>query len=252
MSTYSISLKDIDKIDFIVTEGMTAKQVYDKYKPNYIINGALYDFATKTNITYAKDEGVKSGYLFSQEGIAFNEDNSIEWCTKDSATRDFIAGSPCLVKNGSKYIEWGNKVSSYIDGSHKRSCIGFNDTHLFLFASDNETTIDETANNCIKLGMKYAINLDGGGSCHLQKDTTIVKSSSRANVSWILVYLKKQVSDTTSKVEANKVTVKCGDAEQDGYIENGVTYVPIRFIAEALGASVLWDGVNKVVTVTKK
>lgn len=254
MSTYSISLNDIEKIDFIITEGMTAKQVYDKYKPNYILNGALYDFSTKGNITNAKDEGVKSGYLFSQEGIGFKEDNSIEWSTMDSATRDFIAGSPCLVKNGKKYIDWGNKYSSYVDGSHKRSCIGFNDTHLFLFASDNENTIDETAENCIKLGMKYAINLDGGGSCHLQKDTTIVKASSRANCSWILVYLKKQpiVDTTTSKVEANKVTVKCGDVEQDGYIENGVTYAPVRFLAESLGANVLWDGVNKVVTIVKK
>lgn len=251
MSTYSISLKDIEKIDFIITEGMTAKQVYDKYKPNYIINGALYDFSTKGNITYAKDEGEKSGYLFSQEGIGFKEDNSIEWCTKDSATRDFIAGSPCLVKEGKKFIDWGNKYSSYVDGSHKRSCIGFNDTHLFLFASDKENTIEETVNNCINLGMKYAINLDGGGSCHLQKDTTVTKSSSRANVSWILVYTK-QPQQTPQLTKENKVIVKCNGLEQEGYIENGVTYAPARFLAENLGASIAYDSATKIVTITKK
>ena len=249
MSTYSIALKDIEKVDFIITEGMTANQVYSKYKPNYIINGALYDVSTKTNITNAKDEGKTSGYLFSEEGISFNEDNSIEWSTKTQATRDFIAGSPCLVKNGAKYIDWGNKYSSYVDGSHKRSVIGFNDTHLFLFASDYENTITETVNNCIKLGMKYAINLDGGGSCHLQKDTTIVKSSSRANCSWILVYLKKQ---TTEGDNMDKVTVKCNGKEQEGFIENGVTYAPVRFLSENLGATVLWDSTTKTVTVTPK
>ena len=250
MSTYSIALKDIERIDFIVTEGMTANQVYSKYKPNYIINGALYDMSTKTNITNAKDEGVTSGYLFSSEGISFNEDNSIEWSTKSESTRDFIAGSPCLVKNGVKYVDWGNKYSSYIDGSHKRSCIGFNDKHLFLFASDNENTIDETVNNCLKLGMKYAINLDGGGSCHLQKDTTVVKSSSRANVSWILVYLKKQ---TTGDVDGmDKVTVKCNGKEQEGFLQDGITYAPVRFLSENLGATVSWDSSTKTVTVTPK
>lgn len=36
----------------------------------------------------------------------------------------------------------------------------------------------------------------------------------------------------------------------DGYVENGVTYVPVRSVAEALGASVAWDGgVTSTVTV---
>lgn len=250
MSTCSIALKDIERIDFIITDGMTANQVYNKYKPNYLINGTLYDMSSKINIANAKDEGVVSGYLFSEEGISFNENNSIEWSTKNQANRDFIAGSPCLVKNGVKYVDWGNKYSSYIDGSHKRSCIGFNDTHLFLFASDYENTIDETVNTCLKLGMKYAINLDGGGSCHLQKDNTIIKSSSRENVSWILVYLRKQEVDTINGMD--KVTVKCNGKEQDGFILNGLTYAPIRFLSENLGANVLWDGTTKTVTVTPR
>lgn len=248
MSVYSIALKDIEKVDFIITKGMTAKEVYSKYKPNYIINGALYDVSTKTNITNAKDESVNSGYLFSNEGISINQDGSIKWSTKDESTKDFIGGAPCLVKNGVKNIDWGNKYSSYIDGSHKRSCVGFNDTHFFLFASDKENTIEETVNNCLNLGMKYAINLDGGGSCHLQKDTTVVKSSSRANCSWILVYLKQQQNETLTKED--KVVVKCNGKEQEGYIENGVTYAPVRFLAENLGATVSWDGTTKTVTIT--
>lgn len=250
MSTHSIALKDIEKIDLIVTDGLTAKQVYEKYKPNYLINGALYDVSTKTNITNAKDEGVSSGYLFSNEGISFTEDNSIKWTTKGEATRDFVAGAPCLVKEGKKFVDWGNKYSEYIDGKHKRSCIGFNDSHLFLFCSDLENTIDQAVDNCIKLGMKYAINLDGGGSCHLQKDTTITKSSSRANCSWILVYTKQQQESQLTK--ENKVTVKCNGLEQEGYIENGVTYAPARFLAENLGASIIYDSTTKTVTVTKK
>jgi hypothetical protein len=35
------------------------------------------------------------------------------------------------------------------------------------------------------------------------------------------------------------------------YIENGTTLVPVRFVSEALGATVSWDGASKTVTITK-
>ena len=55
----------ISKIDIInIQGGLTATQVYNKYKPDYMINLAVYDMASGTNITYLKDEGVNSGYLF--------------------------------------------------------------------------------------------------------------------------------------------------------------------------------------------
>ncbi|MDD3170083.1 MAG: copper amine oxidase N-terminal domain-containing protein [Eubacteriales bacterium] len=36
------------------------------------------------------------------------------------------------------------------------------------------------------------------------------------------------------------------------FIENGRTYVPVRFVSEALGADVQWDGTTRTVTITKK
>ena len=119
----------IKKIDIInVQGGIKASQVYNKYKPDFLINLALYDMATGINITHLKDEGVASGYLFSDEGIGIKNDNEIVWTTKnDKNVRDFVAGSPVLVKNSAKYIEWGNKKSEYILGTHNRSAIGFND-----------------------------------------------------------------------------------------------------------------------------
>ena len=251
MSICKIALNDIAKIDFIITKGMTGQEVYNNYKPDFMINAALYDMASKTNITNTKDEGKIEGYLFSNEGIGIKEENSLMWCSKSEEVRDFIAGAPTLVKGGVKSIDWGNKYSAYVDGSHKRSCIGFNDTHLFLVASDYNNTISGLAEYCIKQGMQYAINLDGGGSCHLQQGTKKLKSSSRANCSWILVYIKKQ--DCKEEEEAmDKVKVKCNGKEQDGFLKDGVTYVPVRFIGENLGANISWDGTNKTVTVTKK
>lgn len=256
MSILKIALQDIEKIDLINTKGMTANQVYSKYKPDFIINGALYDMATRKNIVNVEDENVKDGYLFSSQGIGINGLKHLLWTNyetakKDSDIRDFIGGSPCLVKGGAVHIDWGNKHSSQVDGSKYRSCIGFNATHFFMVGSDSPNTLKGLAEYCIKQGMKYAVNLDGGGSCHLQQGTKKLKSSCRANASWILVYLKKTKNKEEEEV-LDKVKVKVGTKEQEGFIKDGVTYVPVRFVGENLGANVAWDGENKTVTVMPK
>ncbi|MGV7801865.1 stalk domain-containing protein [Mycobacterium kansasii] len=43
-----------------------------------------------------------------------------------------------------------------------------------------------------------------------------------------------------------------GKQIKDGKLENGVTYVPLRAIGEALGASIGWDNKTKTATITKK
>lgn len=184
----------IEKIDIInVQGGIKASQVYSKYKPDFLINLALYDMATGINITHLKDEGIASGYLFSDEGIGIKNDNEIVWTTKnDKNVRDFVSGSPVLVKNSAKYIEWGNKKSEYILGTHKRSAIGFNDTEVILYSSDKKMALNELSQALISEKCQFAINLDGGGSCHLQKGSKVYKKSTRKNASWLLVYLKQE------------------------------------------------------------
>lgn len=254
MAICKIAFKDIKKIDFIVTKGMTASQVYEKYKPDYMINGALYDMRSKVDITKCEDENEKYGYLFSNEGIGINGQKQMIWCEAKLAydsknIRDYISGSPTLVKNGKQFIQWGNKVSRQVTGKHTRSCIGFSKDFIYLLSTPSLLTVEKLAAECIKQGMEYAINLDGGGSCHLQQGTKKLMSSSRANCSWILVYLNKEKKED-DHVEA--VKVKCNGKEQTGFIKDGVTYVPVRFVGENLGASVEWNGQTKTVTVEPK
>ena len=177
------------KLDF-VNKPMTAKTVYNTYKPTAFINACLYDMATSTNITNVKDETVPDGYLFTSEGIGI-VNGKPKWTTlNDTTVQDFVAGSPILVKDSKVSIEWGNKVSTAIQGKAYRSSIGFNDEYVFLFVSDVTMTLTGLANYMLGQGCKYAINLDGGGSCHLQVGTKVYKKSSRKNASWIMVYDK--------------------------------------------------------------
>ena len=190
-----ISREKISKIDIInVRGGITASDVYKKYKPDYMINLALYDMTSGENITNLMDEGVLSGYLFTDEGIGIKGDNELVFSTKnDKNIRDFVAGSPILSKNGEKAIDWGNKYSEYVDGAHIRSTIGFNAKEVILYTTDKEVTLNTLAESMIKAGCDYAINLDGGGSSHLQEGEKIYRKSIRKNASWLLIYLKKEV-----------------------------------------------------------
>ena len=185
-----IPREKIKKIDIVnIKGGLTATQVYKKYKPDYMINLALYDMASGTNITHLKDEGVASGYLFSNEGIGIKGDAELIWTTKDdNSVRDYVSGSPVLLKNGLKYLDWGNKKSDYICGSHNRSAIGFNSQEMMLYTSNEELTLNELQDALIWHGFDYAINCDGGSSCHLQEGEKIYTKSVRSNASWLLIY----------------------------------------------------------------
>ena len=187
-----IPRKKIKKIDIVnIQGGLTATQVYNKYKPDYMINLALYDMATGTNITHLKDEGAESGYLFSDYGIGIIGDKEIVYCHKSNTKlRDFVAGSPVLVENSQKCIDWGNKKSEYVCGSHIRSAIGFNSNEIILFGSDKKMDLDELSQALISENCKFAINCDGGGSCHLQEGEKVYNKSVRSNVSWLLVYVE--------------------------------------------------------------
>ena len=208
----------ISKIDIInIQGGITATQVYNKYKPDYMINLALYDVASGTNITYLRDEGVQSGYLFSNEGIGIVGQKELVWTTKDDTTvRDYVSGSPILVKDGEKCIEWGNKISTYVSGNHIRSSIGFNDKDIVLYTSDKKITLGGLQKAMLDLKCKYAINLDGGGSSHLQAGEKVHRKSTRANVSWLLIYLKEEKKMPLVCLDAGHGIDTAGKRSPDG------------------------------------
>lgn len=224
-----ISKEKIKRIDIINTEGMTGEEVYKEYMPDFLINLALYDMSTGKNITHLKDEGISSGYLFSDEGIGIKNDNEVIWTTKsDKNVRDFVAGSPVLVKNGAKFIDWGNKKSDYVSGLHIRSAIGFNADKIVLFSSDKKMDLEELSQTLILEKCQFAINCDGGGSCHLQEGLKIYKKSTRKNASWLLIFLKHEIgfidySGIPEVGRMKKVFLGVGHGGKDpGAVANGL------------------------------
>lgn len=237
MANVKIPRKNITKIQ-IIEENLTGEQIYAKYKPDYLINGALYDMGSGKNITFLKSNKGMSGYLFSDEGLAVENNKELTWIKKSNINNNitsYISGSPTLVKDGKRNVNWGNKVSTVIQGKHKRSIIGFNNDSLFLICTDNSITIEEEVSICLKMGMTYSLNLDGGGSSHLAEKGKVLTRSIRKNASWILVYTGKneekptptkpvQPQNPTNKIE---YVVQKGDSLSKIAQKFGVNYKDI-------------------------
>jgi len=253
MALIERKIADLTKIDF-VKKSMTAKEVYDNYKPSAFINAALYDMTSSTNITKVEDENKSHGYLFSDNGIGITVDYRLCWTTFSEATRsnqirDFIAGSPTLVVDGVIKLDWGNKVSTQIQGKKYRSAIGFNTDTLFMFSSDETMTLEDLAKYMKKIGCMWAINLDGGGSCHLQEGTTIYKNSTRKNASWFMMYENRTVLTIDSKTILIDGVPKEYDTAP--FIKNNRTYIHVQFLKD-MGYNVEWKANTRQVILTRK
>lgn len=261
----SIKLSDIEKIDYYETPNdkrETILTVFNKMKPDFIINGTLYDMKSGKTITMTKDEGKTEGYLFSNQGIGIKSNKELVWTTyqkakTDIAIRDYMSGAPTLVIDGKKVIDAGTTQSSIINTKNERSAIGYNDTHLFLYSSDKENiTCSELADRCIKHGMRYAINLDGGGSSqvgmmNLKGNLEIInqRTENRANPSWILVYLKEEAKPAPEGYV--KVRVDGQIKNVKGFIKEGTTYIGLRNLSELSGSfQVGYDPAQKLPTIT--
>ena len=226
MAIVRVSLSDIKQLDIkSFDKGATGSYIKQNYNPDAFINLALYDMATKENIVKLVDEHLESGYLFADKGIGVTIDNKLVWCTLASAKasgmiRDYVSGAPVLVIDNKINIDWGNKVSTQIQGKHIRTAIGFNDEDLIMYVSEDSITLETLATRMIDYGCRYAINCDGGGSSHLYSGGKTYKSSVRANPTWLLVY-KKEEEQMAKKY---KVCLDAGHGGTDPGATSGKLY----------------------------
>jgi len=114
-------------------------------------------------LTRIKADGASYGYMFSDFGIGFDGD-IVGWCSYKDSVPNFVGGSPTLIRESQEFIDWGNTYSSYVDGTHYRSIIGFKNNEVILYVSDEPESLKSAIRRLLVEKVKYAINLDGGGS----------------------------------------------------------------------------------------
>ena len=253
-----IKFSDIEHIEFYVPQKrISITSAYNNHlwngrKCNVICNGTLFDMNTDagSTITYGAKQGVQVGYLFSKEGLLI-DGNTIKFGELSQALtdgKDFVGSAPLLTKKGKYVYDWGNKnPSSSLTGKHIRTGIGLTSSELVMYTSDDSITL-ETLNQRFKdVGCTEIINLDGGGSTSMIIDGKYIRNTSRLLANFIMVWTKQQKESSDDemivkeKINVNGVMVEC-----DTITKNGVTYVPMRKLAEMLGAKVTYDPQTKI------
>jgi len=193
MAQIHILKSDIKSIKLLnVKGGISIADIRRLHDPDHVMNGWLYDTATMQSITYSKVDGVISGAYFSKQGIAIDTDSRLSFTEFDTKQPNFIGGSPTLLLDGKQYIDYGMTKSDYLHKyKHRRAVLGYNRDKVILTVTDGLYTIPELIPAIQGIGYTTAINLDGGGSCHLESKNRIYYNTLRKNVSWILFYTYK-------------------------------------------------------------
>lgn len=194
-----IKFSNIEKLDFVKLNdpSETLQSYYDrvKEKPDILLNAGLFTLSTGKNILSFKDEGVEQNYTGDFEGFGIKEDipNKVFFCSsKEPATRDFMSAFPVLIRDGKRTTsdEWGNATE--INYPAARQAIGYDDEYLYILTTDNKCYFSSLQDVFENLGVKYAINLDGGGSVKRMEygETVNQPSENRAIDNAFQVFMK--------------------------------------------------------------
>lgn len=194
-----IPKSEIERVDFALCSEPreTLESFYNRQakKPSVLTNGGFFSMQDgTTSFTYMDEQKIISNQGYNT-GIGIDKFGNLLFgeIGKMQNLRDFISGYPCLIENG-KAIN--SSIGSEINYNARRTCIGYNDTVLFIVTVDapgvNFATLTQIM---IGLKCKYAINVDGGGSTRELIDGKLITSDiySRPVDNVIAVYLKTNV-----------------------------------------------------------
>ena len=185
-------------------------------KPTVLVNGGLFNMGTGNpcgtlvvdSKTYASSSKYRTGM-----GTAKGDTTKLVYDLYDNRRwTDFVNGYPVLIVNGVAQVISYAKELNY---KTRRTVVGCSDTKHFIVCVESPGMIySQMQALCLSLGMKYAINLDGGGSTRLLvngvRKTALATNRAVDNV--LAVYLKSNETkvDKWVKVSMTKINIRSG------------------------------------------
>lgn len=182
---YSEDAFTTDLVNDSADKAATPSVFGTRYGAVAAINAGYFNMKTLYPTTYAKENGRQEGWtrpseLFRVEGQVLMDGAPLSIVPCDTLSgpelaqthNDALASGPMLVKDGAIVV---HPCRPSFDEENPRSIIGIgNDGLVYLVVVDGRfhgkaegTTIQQTAELCVMLGLRDAINLDGGGSSAL-------------------------------------------------------------------------------------
>ena len=212
-----IPYTSIEKIDFDKCQEPTEtlQSYYDRQdiKPDILINGGLFNLSTGQNVMSFINEGVEQNYKNNFVGVGIKYDNLYrltKGIDNEANWKDFITAFPVLIDNGQKTAKdtWGNAID--INYEAQRQIIGYDDNYVYIVTISNSVVLETAQEILMTIGVKYAFNLDGGGSTRtVVFGETVNKPTENRKIDNIIsIYLK----------EKEKPTVDVPDIQMGDYI----------------------------------
>jgi len=157
-----------------------------------------------------------------------------------------IGVGPKLVTNGAVDINFsrdGFTDPKITQSSSARSFVGIDGANRLVMGTVGSATIRQLADIAIKLGLKEAMNMDGGASSALYANGRMLTAPGRELSNALVV---RKLDRPKVQIELNGRYVP----DFKGFIVNDTTVVPIRPFITALNAGFQWDAANRTATLT--
>lgn len=264
---FQIPKNEIEKIDFALCEQPTEtlEHYYSRQpkKPDLLFNGGFFDSLTAGNtiMTYVDDYETISREDWALYGFGVRGDCELVATNYSGEYRDFINGYPPLIHNGSAIA---SVLGSELNYNARRTVIGYNNQNVYsMFVDSPGLKYGAVQGILLDLGVREAINLDGGGSTRCLKNGEVVTSQlySRPVDNVVAIYLKEKViyrvqtgafSTRTNAENYQKIIQNLPDTIGAGYknayirLINGLYKVQVgAFSVKANAERVLEDLKNK-------
>lgn len=191
-----VEKREIKRIDFDTcqqpAETLSAYYARQKEKPTILTNGGFFNMTTRDPVFNYVDEGnVKASStkykwgmgVIGNSQLIYGELNSRKW-------RDFVSGYPNLLDDSQAIkITFANEINY----KARRTLLGYDNERVMLVCVDNPgMNLVEAQAYMKKLGCRFAINLDGGGSTGMlingEKQTSTAYNRAVDNV--VAIYTK--------------------------------------------------------------
>lgn len=167
---YTIPLSDIEYIGYFYGErgneeiksAKTRITALRGRSPDILMNAELFDFVTRKAASDVVSGGVNVR-LTESYGMAFPENKTAVFSYKNNVNApDYVGAYPTLVRNGKEETQ----SPAGITGRRGRTALGLCDNELCVVLIPDKTgsTLSELRKRLVSIGVKNAINLDGGGS----------------------------------------------------------------------------------------
>lgn len=240
-----IPKKDIERMEIVKTDcKLTLAQVVAKYKPDYAINGGLYNMRTgRVNPIPLRINGKtiatsKNGYWM----LAWNTGSDIRMIHSNLMENSkYAVACSTMLKDGANSIF---TFTAAQDGTRGRTGIGVDkdNLHLFVTTDTNGAMSPYALRDKMKEnGAKDAIMLDAGGSSQMYAKGEYYQAEKRKVSYWILVWTKKTATTDPTEItqkQPPETASQCPFKEPTHTVKIGTVGESAKWVQWHLKASV--------------